>query len=287
MPTTGATAPPAHQAAAADAAETTLVARIEAGPADRLAAAFDAGDRPFAPGDVLPPGWHWLTFLNVVRASLLSADGRGGADGLLPAFDGLARMWAGCEMEIAEPMRIGETVTRTARATRLDSKQGRSGPLVLASIAQTYTGALGARVSERQDLVFRPLERYAPPATGKRAECQPNWRRCITPDEILLFCFSALTYNPHRIHYDRPYAEHEGYPGLVVHGPLTCLLLLELLRTHSPGARLTSVSCRAQRALFCGQPIVLCGAPRGEGTVELWAEDPQGFIAMTMTAVIA
>lgn len=260
----------------------TQAALIDAGPANRLTAALDDADPPFAAGDALPHAWHWLYFHSAPRASLVSADGRGSSEGLLPAFPGLARMWAGGSFVFERPIRIGETIMRRSTAAAIAEKAGRTGPLVLTSIEHDQSDSGGLCVRERQDIVFRQPTRYAGAAEGERATLAPEWRREFVPDEVLLFCYSALTYNPHRIHYDWRYAtEAEGYPGLLVHGPLTCTLLLDLIRRSLPGERLVRFDYRALRPLICGRRMVIAGAHvPGEPAVEVWAEDDNGFVAM-------
>lgn len=267
----------------------SVTALIDPGPADRLTAALDYADPPFVPGDVLPHAWHWLYFHTAPRASLVSADGRGSAEGLLPPFPGLARMWAGGSFVFERPIRIGEPVTRRSTVAAITEKAGRTGPLVLASVEHDQSDASGSCVRERQDIVFRQPTRYSGAAAGERATLEPQWRRELVPDEVLLFCYSALTYNPHRIHYDGRYAtEVEGYPGLLVHGPLTCTLLLDLVRRSLPGQPLVRFDYRALRPLICGRRMVIAGARiPGELAVEFWAEDDNGFVAMRGMGVFA
>ena len=260
----------------------SATAFIDSGPADRLTAALDYADPPFAAGDVLPHAWYWMYFHAAPRASLVAADGRGSSEGLLPAFPGLARMWAGGAFVFERPVRIGETVTRRSTVAAITEKAGRTGPLVLASIDHVQGNDGGLCVRERQDIVFRQPTGYAGAAEGERATLRPEWRRELVPDEVMLFCYSALTYNPHRIHFDWRYAtEAEGYPGLLVHGPLTCTLLLDLIRRSLPGAQLARFDYRALRPLIGGRRLVLAGARvPGEPAVEVWAEDDNGFVAM-------
>lgn len=256
-------------------------AMIEAGPANRLALALDRDDPPFAPGDVLPDGWHWLTFLEAHRAGLYTSDGRGTKAGLLPDFDGLSRMWAGGAFTFLQPLRIGDRVERRARVAAITPKTGRAGRLIIGTLETSILGPAGEAVRERQDLVFREPRPYAGPANGERADGRAAWRRTVVPDEVLLFRISALTYNSHRIHYDWRYAtESEGYPGLLVHGPLSCLLLLDLVRRNVPGRRLSQFDYRALRPMFCGHPMTVCGRPIEDDRLELWIEDHQGFLAM-------
>lgn len=254
---------------------------IEAGPAIRLALALDFDDAPVGAGDALPNGWHWLMFPEAERASFYTADGRGTRAGLLPDFAGLARMWAGGAFTFQRPLRIGQTIVRQSRVTAIAPKSGRSGRLVVASVEHRLMGPTGEAVSERQDLVFREPKPYAGAAEGERAALSPTWRRTIVPDEVLLFRISALTYNSHRIHYDLRYAaELEGYPGLLVHGPLSCLLLLDLIRRQVADKVLAQFEYRALRPLFCGNPLSVCGALTADDRIATWIEDHEGYVAM-------
>ena len=262
--------------------EQILIESLDGGPSDRLTAALDCTDPPFIAGTPLPHAWHWLHFHTVPRASQLSADGRGSAEGLLPAFPGLARMWAGGAFTFERPIRVGETIQKCSRVVSIVEKEGRSGPLKLASIEHKLSGPSGLAVTERQDIVFRQPTRYSGAAEGERASGQVQWRRELVPDEMLLFSFSAVTYNPHRIHYDFPYAtEVEGYPGLLVHGPLTCVLLLDLVRRSVPDRQLVSFDYRALRPLICGRKLTLAGRLAEDNTaIEVWAEDDRSYVAM-------
>ncbi len=267
--------------------EQTLVETIEGGPANRLTAALDYADPPFVAGTPLPNAWHWLHFHAVPRASQLSADGRGSAEGLLPGFPGLARMWAGGAFTFERPIRVGEKIEKRSRVASIVEKEGRSGPLVLASVEHTLSGPAGHCLTERQDIVFRRPTAYSGAAEGERATATPTWRRELVPDEVLLFCFSALTYNPHRIHYDFPYATQvEGYPGLLVHGPLTCVLLLDLIRRSAPERALVHFDYRALRPLICGRKLTLAGRMTDANGIEVWAEDDRGFVAMRGTGTL-
>lgn len=269
--------------------EQRATAVIEAVTADRFAATLDLDEPPRQEGDELPNAWHWLTFVSAPRRSLVSADGRGAAGELIPPFEGLNRMWAGGAFTFMRPLRIGEAVERVSRVASLTTKEGRTGKLILASVEHTLTGPSGAAVRERQDLVFREQKPYAGAAEGERPAREPRWKRTLIPDEVLLFRFSALTFNGHRIHYDWRYTTGvEGYPGLLVHGPLTCTLLLDLIRRNTPGRRLESFDYRAQRPLFCGNALTLCGASGSDGaSVDVWAEDHEGFVAMRGRGVLA
>ncbi|MSP82029.1 MAG: acyl-CoA dehydrogenase [Alphaproteobacteria bacterium] len=254
---------------------------LHVGPAVRLAAVLDRDDPEPRPGDPLPDGWQWLYFLAAVRAGALTADGRGTRGDLLPLFAGLRRMWAGGRFAIRRSLAHGETITRTTTVAAIDEKAGRTGQLVIARLEHRYGDAL----VEDQHLVFRAPESGA--ARSEPPPASPAWRRTITPDPVLLFRFSALTFNAHRIHYDAPYATSaEGYPALVVHGPLTALLLLDLLRRHDPRP-IRRFDYRATRPLYVDRPMSLNGAPLDATKILLWAEDDGGTVAMWAEATFA
>lgn len=270
--------------------ERRSTALIEASAALRLAATLDRDDPPPRPGDSLPHAWHWISFHEADRQSALSADGRGARGGLLPELDGLSRMWAGGAFRFTRPLRIGERAERRSRVLSITPKQGRSGRLVLATIEHLLSGEDGSEAfAEEHHLVFRERRPLTGEAPGETAAEMPVWRRAWTPDAVMLFRFSALTFNGHRIHYDHRYtSEVEGYPDLLVHGPLTAVLLLDLLRREAGGRRLSSFSYRATRPLFVDRELAVCGVPSADGrTASLWAGDDRGFVAMRAEAEFA
>ena len=263
-------------------------AHLAPGPADRLTAALDFDDPPFAAGAPLPNAWHWMYFLSAPKASTVGADGRGAAGDLIPHFEGLNRMWAGGAFTFGQPLLIDETVSRQSTITSITPKDGKSGRLVLASVVHQLATPSGGALTERQDIVFRERKpQSAALPDGERTTAKAQWSRTFKPDEVLLFRFSALTYNSHRIHYDQPYTtQTEGYPGLIVHGPLTAILLLDSIRRNVPQG-LRTFEYRAIRPLFCGNPVTLNGTTSADGkSVEVWAEDSLGFVAMRGTGIL-
>jgi 3-methylfumaryl-CoA hydratase len=196
-------------------------------------------------------------------------------------------MWAGSRVEFLQPLRVGESVTNTSRIVDVWRKEGRSGPLLFVRVRHEIEDSMGLAVVEEQDIVYRdePKSSEAPvplPPTS----CAYEWARQIQPDALLLFRYSALTFNGHRIHYDRPYAtEVEGYPGLVVHSPLIATLLLDLLRRNIPDFQLSHFSFRAVKPTFDMAPFLVCGKRGNDGkTVHLWAQHLDGGLAMDATA---
>ena len=251
---------------------------VTAGPIAGLSATLDREDPPPQAGDVLPPLWHWLYFSDRHRQSELGPDGHGRRGGFLPPIPLPRRMWAGGRFEFHHPLRVGDQITRETRIVDIKEKTGRSGPLVFILVRHEISNAEGLAFSEEHDIVYRD---HGPAGSVQPAPTDSLWERTIVPDDVLLFRYSALTFNGHRIHYDRRYAtEVEGYPGLVVHGPLIATLLLDLLRRNDPSAKVTRFSFRAVGPLFDTGPFMVCGKPEG-GAVPLWAKDAAGNLAMT------
>ncbi|HEX9647158.1 MAG TPA: MaoC family dehydratase N-terminal domain-containing protein, partial [Alphaproteobacteria bacterium] len=187
-----------------------------------MAATLDHARAP-AEGDALPPGWHWLYFPDTPRPGALGPDGHEARGGFLPPIPLPRRMWAGNRLVFHQPLRVGERARRHSVIERIERKEGRAGALAFVTVHHRYSGAAGLALEEWHDIVYRaePAPGAALPP-GKGAPAKARWRREITPDEVLLFRYSALTFNGHRIHYDYPYVTgEEGYEGLIVHGPLT------------------------------------------------------------------
>lgn len=258
-------------------------------PMAALAATLDRDDPPPAAGDPLPPLWHWLHFLPLHRASELGPDGHAARGGFLPPVPLPRRMWAGGRLEFRRPLRVGDAVRRTSTVADVGLKEGRTGPLVFVLVRHEIATAGGdVALVEEHDIVYRDPPRAAgeaAPPPGRPAREDAAWRREVRPDDVLLFRYSALTFNGHRIHYDRRYATGvEGYPGLVVHGPLVATLLADLARRHEPRP-LRTFRFRALRPLFDTAPFAVCGAPSPDGSgLALWARAPDGSAAMEAEA---
>ena len=256
-------------------------------PIRRLAATLDRDDAPPAPGDPLPPGWHWLYFLSDERQSALGPDGLGARDGLLPPSPLPRRMFTGARFTFHQPIRVGDSIARETEVVSATVKEGRSGTLVFITMRHSVRVPAGLAVTEDYHIVYRGEPKAGEaPAPGRPPPTEAAFSRTITPGPVLLFRFSALTFNSHRIHYDQPYVTGvEGYPGLLVHGPLTVILLFDLLRREMPDAALASISFRAMRPLSSGADLPLAGAPSSEGrSALLWALDPTGAVAMSAEA---
>ncbi len=261
---------------------------VTASPVARLAATLDRDDPPPKTGDALPPVWHWLFFLDAVPMRGLGPDGHPARGVFLPPIPLPRRMWAGSRFRFQAPIRIGDTIERHSEIVDVALKQGRTGPLAFCTVRHTISAGAGACATEEHDIVYR--EAPAPGEQAAPAQPPPEgaaFARTITPDPVLLFRFSALTFNGHRIHYDHPYATKvEGYPGLIVHGPLLAIFLLDLVRRERPEARLAEFSFRAFRPVFDTGPFRIAGKPASDGLL-LWAEDNGGSLAMRAEAKIA
>lgn len=274
----------------------TVVDRICAFPSRALAATLDRDDPAYSEGSVLPPLWHWLHFLPISPLRETGADGHPARGGFLPPVPLPRRMWAGSRIEFLGPLRIGATARKTSTIINVDHKSGRSGELVFVTVRHEYESDAGLAIRDEHDIVYREAATpgsFTPQLPQARADC--TWRRSITPDPMMLFRYSALTFNTHRIHYDMPYVTgEEGYPGLVVHGPLIATLLLDLLRRELPAASVKSFAFRAVSPLFAlssdsgasAQCFEVRGKPSGDA-VDLWAVSPAGCLAMEGKAAIA
>lgn len=258
-------------------------------PVAALTATFDRDDPDPAQGDAIPPGWHWLYFLDKARASELGRDGHPKRGGFLPPVPLPRRMWAGGRIEFIDPLRVGDTIERRSEILSVAPKQGKSGALVFVTVRHTVLAAGKTAVIEEHDIVYREAARPddAPPQ-AKPAPASAAWRRAVAPDAVLLFRFSALTFNGHRIHYDTEYVRHEEhYPGLIVHGPLQTLLLLDLCRREAPERPVKKLDYRALHPVFLPEAITVNGNPAGDGKVELWTANAAGNYAMAGTAELA
>jgi len=269
----------------------TLHDTITEAPIRALNATLDHEPLPVAPGVPILPLWHWLYFLPMHRQSEIGADGHAKRGGFLPPVPLPRRMWAGGRFEFRAPVRVGDRVARTSTIENVVTKTGRSGTLVFVTVRHDLRRAdeTEPAIVEHHDIVYREAKRPGdveppPQATGTGAP----WQRELLPDDVLLFRYSALTFNGHRIHYDRRYVtEVEGYPGLIVHGPLIATLLLDLLRREHANAVVTRFDFKAISPLFDLNPFEVCGRADGERRFALWARNPEGGLAMQASAEIA
>jgi 3-methylfumaryl-CoA hydratase len=254
-----------------------------------LAATLDRVESPQA-GDPLPPLWHWLFFHSSARQSDLGNDGHSARGAFLPPVPLPRRMWAGGRLEYFQPLRINQEAIQISTVKAVDFKRGGTGPLLFVTVSHEIRDGEGSvLIREERDLVYRDLAAANSDVPQRTANEKLQWSLNIVPSPSLLFRYSALTFNAHRIHYDLPYAtEVEGYPGLVVHGPLIATLLMELLRRYLPEEQIRSFTYRAVSPLFHIEPFQVCGR-RGSALSEisLWAQTQAGRLAMTAAATLA
>jgi 3-methylfumaryl-CoA hydratase len=243
-------------------------------PLAGLAALLDHTVPPWREGE-LPPLAHWLYFLGHARQSQIDIDGHPRRGGFLPPITLPRRMWAGSRIVFHAPVAVGAVMTRRSSIMDIKTKRGGSGAMIFVTVKHDIAVAGQTAITEEQDIVFRDAPGGNPPPPKADPRIASEIRK-VHPDPTLLFRFSALTFNAHRIHYDRDYAvEVEGYPGLVVQGPLTAMLLLDhFLRAH-PKADVARFSFRAQSPLFDTAPFELC-----MDSNDLWARGPYGEAAI-------
>ncbi len=268
---------------------------VTAAPLACLQATLDRDDPEPRPGDPLPPAGHWLYFLPRTRHSDLDENGHAKKGDFLPPVPFERRMWAGGRIRFAGPLHVGDAIRRRSEIMDVSLKEGKSGPLVFVLVRHQVSGPGGLAIEEEHDIVYRgdapqntdkDMDKDAGKARLAQAPGEAVWRREIIPDPVLLFRYSALIFNGHRIHYDRDYVtREEGYPGLIVHGPLIATLLMDLGRRENPNARLARFEYRARGPIFDDGPFTVEGEPSPDGArASLWALDHRGRVAMTAAA---
>ncbi|MCB9943781.1 MAG: MaoC family dehydratase N-terminal domain-containing protein [Geminicoccaceae bacterium] len=260
--------------------------RLDPWPAAAMAAALGQ-DEPPLEGAPLPLFWHHLYGLEAVHARDTNRDGHRKRGSFLPPVPLPRRMWAGGRLQFEGDLLVGEEVTRRSAVRGITSKAGRTGNLVFVLVEHRLEGAHG-RVTEEHDIVYReeaggeetPAWPTAPSAADESIDADP--------DEVLLFRYSALTYNGHRIHYDKDYVRNvEGYPGLIVHGPLLATYLFELLRSRYRQHRVCSFSFRAVQPVFVGDGFSANAAGNSSDHLDLWIAKRDGTLAMKAEARLA
>ena len=257
---------------------------VTVAPLVALSALLDRDDPTPVDGDAAPPLAHWLYFLPVYRQSDAGPDGHAVKGGFLPPIELPRRMWAGSRLEFLRPLRVGAAVKRVSTITDVVEKVGRSGALVFVTVRHEVSDEQGAVLTDEHDIVFRGESALA--SKPVHAPSGAVWRREIRPDPVLLFRYSAVTFNSHRIHYDYPYVTKvEGYPGLVVHGPLTATLLIDLFRRSAPEIEVQTFAFRALRPLYDTASFFTCGLPDEQNRrARLWTRDAEGAVSMEATA---
>ena len=251
-------------------------------PVRALSATLDEDDPDPRPGAPLPPLWHWLYFLEAARLSKVGPDGHAERGDFLPPVTLPRRMWAGSRFTFeGEPLAVGDTIRRVSRIKSVEPKTGSSGSMVFVTVEHTVSGPRGVSFVEDHDIVYREAAKPGEPQRKpKPAPSDATWMREITPDPVLLFRFSALTFNGHRIHYDQPYVTGvEGYPGLIVHGPLLGMLQIELARRSNPNRTPRSFEFRALSPVYAGPPFLVQARREPDGSITTWIADPNGGLA--------
>ena len=254
-----------------------------------MAATLDRDDPEPAAGSDVPPLWHWMYFVSLTRPDGLGPDGHTKLGGFLPPVPLPRRMFAGGRFVFHRPLRVGDGIERLSTIRNVSAKQGRSGQMVFVTVQHDISDGRGIAITEEHDIVYREAARPRDPQPQpKTAPTDEAFCREIEPDPVLLFRYSALTFNGHRIHYDRKYVtEVEGYPGLIVHGPLTATLLVDLLRRNMPQVVMKRFSFRAVRPLFDIRSFTICGRAEDGGRVALWTRDHEGWLTMEANAELA
>lgn len=254
-----------RQESCVDALDTSLVSRIAA----MLA-------RPFPQeGDALDPLWHWAFFQVPVPPSGIAPDGHIAPGGFLPKSEGNTRMWAGGRVEFHQPLLTGQRAERQSSIKSVTEKTGRSGKLLFVTVEHQYRQNGELCLSEEQDIVYKTPA--APKLLLEKPVEEAQWSVGIAPSPLLLFRYSAVTFNGHRIHYDQPYATGvEGYPDLVVHGPLIATLMMQAFMEANPGSTPVRLSYRGLRPLTVNKPFNVEGRLTGDGKALLWAANGDG-----------
>lgn len=266
--------------------EETLEETISAVPLQRMAATLDREPREIVVGDEVPALWHWVYFLAPTRASELGRDGHAALGDFMPPVPLPRRMWAGGKFNFMKPLRVGDQARKESTIRDVTVKQGRTGKLCFVEVEHCIFVGEELRFSETHNIVYRdakqPGEANILPREAPR---NPEWTREVIPNSTLLFRYSALTFNAHRIHYDLDFCrQQEGYPGLVFHGPLTATLLLELALQNNPGRSLKSYEFKALSPLFDNAPFNLNG--KRDGTkAEMWAANADNRLAMSASII--
>jgi 3-methylfumaryl-CoA hydratase len=249
------------------------------------AATLDLESTPVV-GEGLPPGWHWMFFNVPVRRNSLGTDGHPKRGGFLPPIQLPRRMWAGGRIQYLSSLPVEADATKRSIILKVENKMGKRGSLWFVTVRHLISCSGRVCIDEEQDIVYREATPPgAAPPTAIRHEAVATWSREFVPDTTLLFRYSALTFNGHRIHYDQTYAQaEEGYPDLVVQGPLTATLLQQFALEHGNGRRLSRFDFRGVSPLFVDRPFQLEGRAAEDGSIVLWARRPDGSLAMSASA---
>lgn len=255
--------------------------RIYPTPVKALALTLNDPNLEVSEGAPLPEIWHWLYFLPMVAQSEIGVDGHPKRGGFLPPIALERRMWASGQLIFNQNLLIGDEITRTSKIIKISEKEGKAGKMVFVTVKHSIRSERGVAVEEEQNIVYLPMPKIYIPAPPNPAPDNLEWKNEYPIDPVLLFRFSALTFNAHRIHYDIHYAnEIEKYPGLVVHGPLQALLLLGAACKRNPDKKPARYEFRAVRPLFNFDQLYIGGRMRTDGGPDLYTINTDGNITM-------
>ncbi len=261
-----------------------LTDRVSETSARSLAATLNRHDLAgLRPGDELPAIWTWLCFLPLAPQSALGPDGHPRRGDFLPPVPLARRMWAGSRCAFHAPVHVGDVLEKTSTILKVTRKTGGAGEMVFVTVRHAIARDGELLTEEEQDLVFLGIpDRFSPPAPTQLPPC--DWSEPVGVDPVLLFRFSALTFNGHRIHYDRAYAtEVERYPALVVHGPLQAVLLFDAASRHAPERTPAAFAFRGLHPLFDVDAVTVNGRARGVDGLDLFTANGRGTVGLQAT----
>jgi 3-methylfumaryl-CoA hydratase len=256
----------------------------------KFAATLGQDNPPMEKGAAIPPGWYGGFFPASHRPSQMRTDGQASGGGIAPPIPLPRRRIGGTRMIFQEPLRIGDDISRVTEIADIQIDDGPSGAMVTVVERNTISSNRGTGVIEERDLVMLSEKRAeSMTATPPAVPAQASWQEVIEPNPPLLFRFSAIRFNSHRIHYDRDYVTKiEKLPGLVVQSSLVSQLMIEMCRKQMPASRLTSFDFKSYRQIYDIGKFTLAGTPTGDSReAQLWALDANGNLAMTATAKFA
>ena len=261
---------------------------IDANQLAKIAATFDCPVPDLNEAACLPPGWHWAFFPDITPLSGIGRDGHQALGEFLPPITLPRRMWASGDLKIIQPLSIGETVDKTSTILSVDEKQGRTGRLVFVRVGHEFAGDRGGNMREEHQIVYRdapvPGTRQPEPSLPPH---EPDRSVTLRASPVQLFRYSAITFNSHRIHYDVDFCrDEEGYDGLIIHGPLTATLLMDLASAQAPDKCLKTFTFRALSPLTHIHEFSLHVRKAGDNAFSVWACNHRGELAMTADAVM-
>jgi 3-methylfumaryl-CoA hydratase len=261
-----------------------IVDRIYTTPVKALALTLNYQEFEAIEGNPLPEIWYWLYFLPLVSMSQVGPDGHPKRGGFLPPITLERRMWASGNLTFHQDLIIGEEIRKTSEIVKISEKEGKAGKLVFVTVKHLIQSARGVAAEEEQNIVYLHMPQSFVEPKPNPVPDDLDWKEQYPIDPVLLFRFSALTFNGHKIHYDWKYAtEVEKYPGIVVQGPLQALLLLESAQNHNPGRKPASFNFRAVRPLFAFDKVYLCGKSNSEGGHDIYTANKDRNIGMQAT----